>query len=101
MSERFRLNCKHLLMGVACGLGLLALASGQARAGTLEIVISDGTTTYDILDDGPLDMLIGANRIQALAPALVFPDFRVVGLNASTNNPGNDNPIGANLTCGA
>ena len=101
MSERFRLNCKHLLMGVACGLAMLVLASGQARAGTLEIVISDGTTSYDILDDGPLDTLIGPNAIQALAPALVFPDFKVVGLNASTNNPGMDNPVGAFLTVGA
>jgi len=88
-------------MGVACGLGMLVLASGQARAGTLEIVITDGTTVYDILDDGPLDTLIGPNVIQALAPALVFPDFKVVGLNASTNNPGADNPTGAVLTVGA
>jgi len=101
MSERFRLNCKRLLMGVACGLAMLVLASGQARAGILEIVISDGTTTYDILDDGPLDTLIGPNVIQALAPALVFPDFKVIGLNASTNNPGADNPTGAVLTMGA
>jgi len=98
MSERFRLNCKRLLMGVACGLGMLVLASGQARAGTLEIVITDGTTTYDILDDGPLDTLIGPNAIQALAPALVFPDFKVIGLSAATNNPGMENPTGAFLT---
>jgi len=101
MSERFRLNYKRLLMGVACGLATLVLASGQARAGTLEIVISDGTTTYDILDDGPLDTLVGPNVIQALAPGLVFPDFKVIGLNASTNNPGMDNPVGATLTVGA
>jgi len=101
MSERFRLNCKRLLMGVACGLGMLVLASGQARAGILEIVITDGTTVYDILDDGPLDTLIGPNVIQALAPALIFPDFKIVGLNAATNNPGADNPTGATLTVGA
>jgi len=101
MSKRFRLNCKHLLMGVACGLGMLVLASGQATAGTLEIVISSGATTYDILDDGPLDTLIGPNVIQALASALVFPDFKIIGLNASTNNPGMDNPTGAFLTVGA
>jgi hypothetical protein len=98
MSERFRLNCKRLLTGVACGLAMLVLASGQARAGILEIVISDGTTSYDILDDGPLDTLIGPNVIQALAPALVFPDFKVVGLSAATNNPGMENPTGATLT---
>jgi len=100
MSERFRLNCKHLLMGVACGLGMLVLASGQARAGTLEIVISEGATSYDILDNGPLDTNGAINLIQGLAPALVFPDFTIVGLNASTNNPGMDNPTGAVLTVG-
>jgi len=98
MSKRFRLNCKHLLFGVACGLGMLVLASGQATAGVLEIVITSGATTYDILDDGPLDTLIGPNAIQALAPALVFPDFKVIGLSAATNNPGQDNPTGAFLT---
>jgi hypothetical protein len=101
MSKRFRMNCKHLLMGVACGLGMLVLTSGQATAGTLEIVITDGTTVYDILDDGPLDSLIGPNAIQALASALVFPDFKIIGLNASTNNPGDNDPVGANLTVGA
>ncbi len=35
------------------------------------------------------------------APALIFPDFKVVGLNASTNNPGMDNPAGATLIVGA
>jgi len=98
MSERFRLNCKRLVMGVACGLAMLVLASGQATAGTLEILISDGTTSYDILDDGPLDTLTGPNAIQALAPALVFPDFKVIGLSAATNNPGMENPTGAFLT---
>src|SRR4029078_4931271 len=57
-----------------------------------------GATTYDILDDGPLDTLIAPNAIQALAPALVFPDFRVIGLSAATNNPGQENPTGAFLT---
>jgi len=101
MSKWFRLSRKRLLMGVACGLGMLALASGQARAGTLEIVISEGGTSFDILDNGPLDTNPATNLIQALGTGLVFPDFKVVGLNASTNNPGADNPIGAVLTVGA
>jgi len=101
MSKWFRLSRKRLLMGVACGLGMLALASGEARAGTLEIVIAEGGTSFTILDGGPLDVNTGMNAITALAPALVFPDFTVVGLNASTNNPGMDNPTGAVLTVGA
>jgi hypothetical protein len=91
------MNCKHLLMGVACGVGMLALASGQARAGTLEIVIAEGATSYDILDNGPLDTNPAMNVIQALGSALVFPDFNVAGLSATTNNPGAENPVGAVL----
>jgi hypothetical protein len=100
MSERFRLSRKSLLMWAACGLGMLALASGQTRAGVLEIVISDGTTSYDILDGGPLDVGMTANAITALTPALIFTDFTIIGLNASTNNPGAENPTGAVLTVG-
>jgi len=104
MSERFRLNCKRLLMGAACGLAMLVLASGQARAGTLEIVISSGATTYDILDGSPLDQNMGMNGITVQGGVvgnpgpLVFPDFVIVGLSASTNNPGAANPTGAILT---
>lgn len=101
MSKWFCLSRKRLLMGVACGLGMLALASGQVRAGTLEIVIAEGATSFDILDNGPLDVNTATNAITALTPALIFPDFKVVGLNASTNNPGADNPTGATLTLSA
>jgi len=97
MSERFRMNCKHLLFGVACGLAMLVMASGQARAGTLEIMITSGATTFDILDNGPLDTNPALNNIQALGSALVFPDFTVNGLIATTNNPGAENPTGATL----
>jgi hypothetical protein len=80
-------------MGVACGLALIAFPRGETRAGILQITISEGATSYDILDEGPLDTLVAPppsniNKIQALAAALVFPDYKIVGLNASTNNPG-------------
>jgi hypothetical protein len=100
MSERFRLSRKSLLTWAACGLGMLALVSGQARAGTLEIVITEGGTSFDILDGGPLDNNPAMNAITANVGALVFPDFTVVGLNAFTNNPGAENPTGAVLTVG-
>jgi hypothetical protein len=76
---------------------------GEARAGILQITISEGATSYIILDEGPLDTLVAPppsniNKIQALAAALVFPDYKVIGLNASSNNPGtSDN---ANLVAG-
>jgi len=66
---------------------------GTARAGILQIEITEGATSYVILDEGPLDTLVAPppdniNKIQALAAALVFPDYKVIGLSASTNNPG-------------
>jgi len=97
---------KGLLMGVACGLALIAFPRGESRAGTLQITISEGATSYIILDEGPLDTLVAPppdniNKIQALAAALVFPDYKIVGLNAATNNPGVADPgVGAILTVG-
>jgi hypothetical protein len=94
---------KHLIVGVACGLASIAIMRGEARAGILQITISEGATSYTILDEGPLDTLVAPppdniNKIQALAAALVFPDYKVIGLNASTNNPGtSDN---ANIVAG-
>jgi hypothetical protein len=92
-------------MGVACGLALIAFPRGETRAGVLQITISEGTTSYLILDEGPLDTLVAPppsniNNIQALAAALIFPDFKVVGLNASTNNPGLPDPAGTNIQFG-
>jgi hypothetical protein len=40
------------------------------------------------------------NHIQALAAALVFPDYKIVGLNAETNNPGTSGPLGTELVFG-
>ena len=92
------------MIGVACGLLFTAFTAGEARAGILQITISEGATSYLILDEGPLDTLVfppaeNINKIQALAAALVFPDYKIVGLNASTNNPG-DAATGANLVVG-
>jgi len=94
------------MIGVVCGLGMIACVRGEARAGTLQITISEGATSYNIMDEGPLDTLVAPppdniNKIQALAAALVFPDYKIIGLNASTNNPGSpDFATGANLIVG-
>jgi hypothetical protein len=90
----------RLMATAAILTGVLAAWGPLARAGTLEIVISDGTTSYDILDGSPLDSNPNPNQITAVASALVFPDFNIVGLNGSTNNPGAPDPTGAVLTVG-
>ena len=89
-----------LLLAAVLGIGTLALGLGETRAGTLEIVISEGATSYSILDQGPLDLNSALNQISSNSPnaGLVFPDFTVVGLSSSTNNPGQVNPTGAVLS---
>src|SRR5690242_6957878 len=93
------------IIGVTCGLLLSTITAGEADAGILQLTISAGPTSYVILDEGPLDTLVAPaphniNKIQALAAALVFPDYKLVGLNASTNAPGDPGLSGATLTVG-
>jgi hypothetical protein len=102
--QRFAIRCRvGLIAGVACGLLSIAVTGGDARAGILQITISEGATSYVILDEGPLDTLVAPppsniNKIDALAEALVFPDYKVDALSATTNNPGVADPAtGANL----
>lgn len=95
------MGVKRLLFrGALVGLCALALALGEARAGTLEVIISEGGTSYDILDQGPFDLNGALNKIASntATGGLVFPDFNIVGLSASTNNPGAPNPDGAVLS---
>jgi len=100
MKKWYDFRCARLLASAAILTGVLSVWGSQSRAGTLEIVISDGTTSYDILDGSPLDSNPNPNQITAVASALVFPDFTVVGLNGSTNNPGQPDPTGAVMTVG-
>jgi hypothetical protein len=67
---------------------LVAASVVSARAGTVEIVVSEGATSYVILDNGPLDTNPATNQISAVESAVIFPDYSVLGLDASTNNPG-------------
>jgi hypothetical protein len=100
MKKRYDFRSARLMATAAILTGVLAAWGPLARAGTLEIVISDGTTSYDILDGSPLDNNPNPNQITAVASALVFPDYNIVGLTATTNNPGAPDPTGAVLTVG-
>lgn len=100
MKKWYDFRGARLLASAAILTGVVSVWGSQSRAGTLEVVVSDGTTSYDILDGGPLDSNPNPNQITAVASALVFPDYTFVGLNASTNNPGAPDPTGAVLTVG-
>jgi hypothetical protein len=75
--------------GMVAALCLALLSAGHYKANAqLQLTVTEGSTTYVIIDEGPLDTQFGANNIQALAGALVFPDFQIVDLSATTNDPG-------------
>jgi len=92
---------RRTLFGSALiGLVCLCLAASDVRAGTLIINITDGTTSYDIFDQIPPDVNFNLNQIEADPTTLLFADFNIVGLTASSNNPGANNPEGATLSLG-
>jgi hypothetical protein len=99
MSERTLLR-RHMLSAALIGLATVFIAVGDVRAGTLIINITDGTTSYDIFDQIPPDVNFNLNQIEADPTTLLFPDFNIVGLTASSNNPGANDPDGALLTVG-
>lgn len=88
---------KSLLGAAILGLASVFLTIGDVRAGTLIINITDGVNTYDIFDQVPPDVNVNLNQIQADTTGLTFANFTLVGLNASSNNPGT-NADGALLT---
>ena len=103
MSKWYDTRCFRFLAGAALLAGLFAAWGPAARAGTLQITISEGASSFTIVDNDPNDSNGLVNLIQAASASLntgIFPDFTIVGLNASTNNPGADNPVGATLTVG-
>jgi len=91
---------RNLLGAAIFGLASVFLAPGDCCAGTLIINITDGTTSYDVFDQIPPDTNFNLNQITADVSGLIFPDFNVVGLSAASNNPGDNNPLGAVLSLG-
>jgi hypothetical protein len=91
---------RKMLGAAVLGLAGVFLAAGNVNAGTLIINITDGTTSYDIFDQIPPDTNFNLNQITADVTTLLFTDFNIVGLSASSNNPGDNNPLGAVLALG-
>lgn len=94
MNRLLNLGHRQLLMIVACGLGMLASTAIEARAGSLEILVTEsGGPTIPITDNGALDTdptigVINANTI-LLNLSLVNYQFTSAGLGANSNTPGN------------
>jgi hypothetical protein len=78
------------------GVATLFLAVGDGRASSLIIHVEDSFgTMYDIIDQLPPDTNPGLNAIQADTTTLIFPNFDLKSLSATSNNPGQADPKGA------
>jgi hypothetical protein len=80
-----------IVLGALCGLGCLGFAMGEARAGSLELLVTEtGGPTIPITDNGGLDTdpTVGVINVNTtlLNLSLVNYDFTVLGANS--NSPG-------------
>lgn len=92
MSRLLRKGRGHFLMGVACGLGMMALAASEARAASLTITVSEsaGGASVTIDDNGALDTNSAIGIIDANAASLNgnLNNYSFSGLSATSNAPG-------------
>jgi hypothetical protein len=92
MNRLLKAGRGHLLLGVACGLGMFALGASEARAETLLLTVSEsvGGFSQSILDNSALDTnpLTGVIDVNVglLNPAM--NNYQFTALSASSNSPG-------------
>jgi hypothetical protein len=85
-----RLRSMALLMGVACTLGMFAAG---ARAGSLEIIVTEGSTVVPIADNSALDTdptvgVINVDTAPATGINLLLSNYQFTQLGANSNSPG-------------
>jgi len=92
MNRLLKAGRGHLLLGVACGLGMIALGASEARAASLTITVSEsvgggGLSIADntALDTNPAIGVIDVN-VGLLNPSL--NNYQFTSLSANSNAPG-------------
>jgi hypothetical protein len=82
---------RSVLLGALCVLGGLAFAVGEARAGSLEILVTEsGGPTIPIFDNGALDndFAIGVINVNTILVNLSLVNYQFTALGAQSNSPG-------------
>jgi hypothetical protein len=91
-----RLRSMALLMGVACTLGMFA---AKARAGTIEMVVTEGATVISIpdnsaLDTDPTDGVINVDTSPLSGINQFLVNYKFAQLGANSNSPGGNSSTG-------
>jgi hypothetical protein len=107
MSKWLRFCRKGLMIGVACGLGLLAFGGREASAGIVLMMSVNGAAPVDITplftpstnppDPGQLNSL-GSPNLDAINALLVGSAYTFTGLSGTSNWAGS--PSGGSLSLG-
>jgi len=100
MSRLLKLGRRHVLMGIACGLSVLALTAAEARAASLTLTVTEsaGGASVPILDNTALDTdpTVGVINVNTTSLAPLLANYLFTALGATSNSPGN--PTQAVLT---
>jgi hypothetical protein len=103
MNKRFRLNRNRLLMGLACGLAMLAFEGRGAHAGIMLTMSVNGGAQIDITalftpfaTDPTQQNSLGSPNLDAINALLVGSAYTFTGLGGSSNWSGS--PSGGTLS---
>lgn len=91
MSKWLGLPGTRLVLGVVCGLGMILCSGGVARAGSLELLVTEtGGPTIPISDNGGLDTdpTVGVINVNTTLLNLSLVNYDFTALGANSNSPG-------------
>jgi len=92
MSKWLRLPSMGVVLGVVCGLGMILCSGGEARAGSLEMIVTEsGGPAIPITDNGALDTdpTVGVISVNNTLLNLSLVNYMFVNaLGANSNSPG-------------
>jgi len=91
MSKWLGLPGTRLVLGVVCGLGMILCSGGVARAGSLELLVTEtGGPTIPITDNGGLDTdpTVGVINVNTTLLNLSLVNYQFTALGSNSNSPG-------------
>jgi len=93
MSKWLGLPGTGLVLGVVCGLGMILCSGGAARAGSLEMLVTEtGGPTIPILDNLGLDTdpTVGVINVNTTLLNLSLVNYQFAVLGSNSNSPGTE-----------
>lgn len=93
MSKWLGLTGTRIVLGVVCGLGMILCSGGVARAGSLEMLVTETSgPTIPITDNGGLDTdpTVGVINVNTTLLNLSLVNYQFTVLGSNSNSPGTE-----------